>query len=73
MEVVISGEVELNDKVDCYSLTFEQGGHLTINAGARLRVWEGGIVNNDCTTVNYLTIVEDAVNDSYGEFYYILM
>jgi uncharacterized cupin superfamily protein len=64
----ISGDVVLTGKTDCYSITFETGGHLTINAGARLRVWQGGITNNDCTTVNYLTIVEDAVNDSYGEF-----
>lgn len=28
----------------------------------------GGIINDDCTTVNYLTIVEDSVNDNYGEF-----
>lgn len=66
--VIISGEVVLNGKTDCYSLTFASGGHLTINAGARLRVWEGGITNDDCETVNYLTIYEDAVNDSYGEF-----
>lgn len=67
-EVHIIGDVVLNGKTDCYSLTFEQGSHLTINAGARLRVWQGGITNNDCTTVNYLTIVEDAVNDNYAEF-----
>ena len=66
--VFISGDVTLTGKTDCYSLAFEEGGHLTINAGARLRIWQGGIVNNDCTTVNYLTIVEDAVNDVYGEF-----
>ena len=46
----------------------DENSHLTINGGARLRIWQGGIVNNDCTTVNYLTIVEDAVNDVYGEF-----
>ena len=68
-EVLIRGEVTLYGKTDCYSLMFEdENSHLTINAGARLRVWEGGIVNNDCGSVNYLTIVEDAVNDEYGEF-----
>jgi len=66
--VIISGDVTLTGKTDCYSLTFETGGHLTINGGARLRVWQGGITNNDCTDVNYLTMHEDSVNDSYGEF-----
>ena len=66
--VVISGEVTLTGKTDCYSLTFETGGHLTINAGARLRVWEGGITNGDAESTNYLTIWEDAVNVECGEF-----
>lgn len=65
--VFISGNVTLTGKTDCYSLTFEQGGHLTINAGARLRIWEGGITNNDCSTVNYLTILNYADEES-GEF-----
>ena len=65
--VVISGEVTLTGKTDCYSLTFASGGHLTINAGARLRVWEGGITNNDCSGVSYLTIWEDDMNSLAGE------
>ena len=70
-KVIISGDVDLCGKTDCYSIGFEEGGHLTINPDARLRVWEGGIVNNDAeirTDGGYFTIVEDAVNNSWGEF-----
>jgi len=67
-KVIISGNVVLCGKTDCYSIEFAQGGHLTINGGARLRVWEGGIVNNDAETTNYLKLIEDCVNNSYGEF-----
>lgn len=65
--VIINGEVTLTGKTDCYSITFGNSGHLTINAGARLRIWQGGITNNDCTSVNYLAISEDTVNNQYGE------
>lgn len=67
-KVIISGNVELNGKTDCYSLTFAPEAHLTINSGARLRVWEGGITNNDCETVNYLTLKVDGINNTYGQF-----
>jgi len=50
LKVIIQGEVILNGKVDCYSIEFAQGGHLTINPDARLRIWKGGIVNNDAET-----------------------
>lgn len=68
-EVLIRGSVQLYGKTDCYSILFEdENSHLTINGGARLRVWQGGIVNNDCNTVNYLTINEDYVSETFGEF-----
>ena len=41
---------------------------MTINAGARLRIWEGGIVNADAESVNYFTIHEYLHENIYGEF-----
>ena len=65
-KVIISGNVDLCGKTDCYSIEFATGGHLTINGGAKLRVWEGGVINS--SSVNDLTIQANSAANSYGDF-----
>lgn len=50
----------------------DENSHLTINAGARLRVWQGRITNNDCESVSYFifnSVLESNEGPScFGEF-----
>lgn len=61
VRAVISGEVNLFEKVDAYSVDFEPNAVLTIKGGARLRVWEGG-----CNTNAKENLVIEAQDGNFG-------